>query len=136
MSLESCNLCGKILDVCNTNNYMLNITQVNRGFSNIKVGNAGSVALCEDCFCDLMTYLWNKRRLKGYNSKDEPCILSYKGFSSIIHYNSEDNVLWGKIGNIGDTIIFEGDSCDEIVKSFHNAVDDYVKLRNKLDKEG
>lgn len=59
--------------------------------------------------------------------------LTYKNYTAKIEISPEDNCFIGKILYIRDCIIFEGSSFDEIVKSFHDAVDGYLedcKLHN------
>ena len=57
----------------------------------------------------------------------------YKGYYTLIHFDSEDEVLYGKIENAnGDLVLFESDSVKEIEKEFHDAVDDWLEFRKKL----
>lgn len=53
-------------------------------------------------------------------------ILNYKGFSSEIRLSEEDNVLFGKITNIKDLVLFEGDTLKEIRKEFRSLVDEIL----------
>lgn len=62
-------------------------------------------------------------------------IITYKNFIGTINYNPEDNILFGKIEGINDLITFEGKSVDEITKSFHQAVDEYLEICEKTGKE-
>ena len=62
-------------------------------------------------------------------------ILEYKGYLTRIEYNSEDNVLYGKIEGINDLVNFECDDIKDVVKEFHNAVDDYLKFCSENNKE-
>ena len=55
-------------------------------------------------------------------------ILKYKEFVGSVHYSSDDNVFFGKLIGIDDLITFEGDSVEELKKSFEDAVDDYIDL--------
>ena len=56
----------------------------------------------------------------------------YKGYYTLIHFDSEDKVLYGKIEGIDDLVTFESDSAKEIEKEFHDAVDDWLEFRKKL----
>ena len=57
----------------------------------------------------------------------------YKGYYTLIHFDSEDKVLYGKIENAnGDLVLFESDSALEIEKEFHDAVDDWLEFRKAL----
>ena len=56
----------------------------------------------------------------------------YKGYYTLIHFDSEDKVLYGKIEGIDDLVTFESDSAKEIEKEFHDAVDDWLEFRKEL----
>lgn len=62
-------------------------------------------------------------------------VLIYKGFIGSVHFDSEDQVFHGKIEGTHDLVTFEGRSVKEIVKAFHEAVDDYVSLCKEAGKE-
>ena len=53
-------------------------------------------------------------------------ILKYKGYQTKIEFDSEKLILFGKIENISDSVIFESKDVKEIVNEFHNAVDEYL----------
>ena len=55
-------------------------------------------------------------------------VLTYKGFIGSVHFSAEDKVFHGKIEGIDDLVTFEGRSVDELIKAFHEEVDDYIKL--------
>lgn len=58
----------------------------------------------------------------------------YKGYYTKIEYNSEDRLIYGKIENIRDYICFHSKNADDIEKMFHDAVDEYLILKNVFDK--
>ena len=60
-------------------------------------------------------------------------ILEYKGYFTKIHYSAEDKVLYGKIEEIPALVNFESVSAKEIVKEFHNAVDDYILAMEEVE---
>jgi predicted HicB family RNase H-like nuclease len=62
-------------------------------------------------------------------------ILEYKGYYASLHFNSEDEVFYGKLLGIDDLVNFEGASVKELKKAFHAAVDDYVDTCKELGKE-
>ncbi len=62
-------------------------------------------------------------------------ILTYKGFIGSAHFSSDDSVFFGKIESINDLITFEGNDVDELIKSFHEAVDDYITLCKETGKK-
>lgn len=57
--------------------------------------------------------------------------LDYKGYEGSVGYNKEDDVLYGKILDIGDLVNYEGKTLTDLKKAFREAVDDY--LQNRLD---
>lgn len=61
-------------------------------------------------------------------------ILEYKGYFSKVQYSSKDNILHGKIEGIADLITFESNKCDEIMKEFQAAVDDYLEFCQEVGK--
>ena len=61
--------------------------------------------------------------------------LDYKGYFTVIHYSAPDQVLYGKIEGISDLVAFDSESSSEIVKEFHEAVDDYLDSCKAIGKE-
>ncbi len=55
-------------------------------------------------------------------------LIEYKGLIGSLHFDSEDEVFFGKIEGIEDLISFEGQSVKEIKKAFQESVDDYLEL--------
>ncbi len=62
-------------------------------------------------------------------------IIEHKGFIGSVRFSPKDKVFYGKIEGIDDLISFEGTSVDELVSSFHEAVEDYLQLCKEVDKE-
>lgn len=62
-------------------------------------------------------------------------VVTHKGFIGSVHFNAEDNVFHGKIEGIDDLVTFEGKSVDELIKAFHEEVDDYIELCKEQGKE-
>lgn len=70
---------------------------------------------------------------KQVEQTDVSNLLTYKGYYTLIHFDSEDKVLYGKIENAnGDLVLFESDSALEIEKEFHDSVDDWLEFRRAL----
>lgn len=62
-------------------------------------------------------------------------LLTYKGYYTLIHFDAESKVLYGAIENAnGDLVVFESDSAKEIEKEFHDAVEDWLEFRKKIDE--
>jgi len=53
--------------------------------------------------------------------------LSYKGFLGSVSYSDDDQVLFGKIEGIYDTIMYEGTSVTEIKEMFKEAVNEHIE---------
>ena len=62
-------------------------------------------------------------------------VLTYKDFFGSVYFSAEDKVFHGKIEGVTDLVTFEGKSVDELVKAFHEAVDDYIALCKEAGKE-
>ena len=52
--------------------------------------------------------------------------LEHKGYYSIPRYSAEDNIFWGKLEGIDDSISFEGTSVECLKTAFIEAVEDYL----------
>lgn len=54
--------------------------------------------------------------------------LKYKGFIGSVQFSSEDELFWGKIVGIRDSVTFEGTTVASLKKDFKEAVEDYIDL--------
>ncbi|MDX8469230.1 type II toxin-antitoxin system HicB family antitoxin [Mesorhizobium sp. VK23B] len=52
----------------------------------------------------------------------------YKGYPGSIEFDEEDMVFHGRILGIRDIITFEAETAEELVKAFHDSVDDYLAV--------
>ncbi len=52
--------------------------------------------------------------------------LQYRGYTALVHYDSEGGYLYGSVAGIRDSVYFEADCASQVVSSFHAAVDDYL----------
>jgi predicted HicB family RNase H-like nuclease len=50
----------------------------------------------------------------------------YKRYAGSIEFEDEDMVFYGRVLGIRDIVTFEADTVEELVKSFHSSVDDYL----------
>lgn len=50
----------------------------------------------------------------------------YQGYSGSIEFDDEDMVFHGRVLGIRDIVTFEAESAEELVKAFHDSVDDYL----------
>lgn len=62
-------------------------------------------------------------------------MLNYKGFKTKIHYSEEDEIYYGSIENIKDSVSFHGKTVKEAANFFMDAVEDYIDLCCQLKKE-
>ena len=52
--------------------------------------------------------------------------ITYRGYVGSIEISEEDDVIFGKVLGISDLISYEGVSCSDLIRDFHEAVDDYL----------
>lgn len=62
-------------------------------------------------------------------------VLKYNGFIGSIDYSGEDDMLFGEILYIDDLVTYEGKDLDELKKNFKEAIDEYIELCKKHNKE-
>jgi len=62
-------------------------------------------------------------------------LMEYKGYFARIEYSANDDVFFGTIEGINDTISFEGVSTDALKAAFHEAVEDYLDMCQRYGKE-
>lgn len=53
--------------------------------------------------------------------------MTYKGYTARIEFDDRDNIFWGKVLGIVDTITFEGETVAQLTDDFHNAIDFYLE---------
>jgi predicted HicB family RNase H-like nuclease len=61
--------------------------------------------------------------------------IQYKGYRASIVYETEDDLLVGRIIAINDIISFHGTSLKEIKTAFKESVDDYLSLCKEMGKD-
>lgn len=59
----------------------------------------------------------------------------YKGYAGSIEFDDEDVVFHGRVLGIRDIVTFEAESADELVKAFHESVDDYLAFCEERGQE-
>lgn len=60
--------------------------------------------------------------------------VEYKGYIGSIEYDSEDNLYYGELLNIDDSVNYHADSIIDLEKHYHEAVDDYIDLMIEIEK--
>ena len=58
--------------------------------------------------------------------KNKVKTLKYKGYVGSVEFSEEDNLLFGEILGINGLVNYEGKTMQELIDSFHEAVEDYV----------
>ncbi len=53
-------------------------------------------------------------------------IMSYKGYTASMVFDSEDKIIVGRVLDIDDVIAFHGESVSEFEINFHAVVNDYL----------
>lgn len=61
--------------------------------------------------------------------------LSYKGYTARIEFDPDDNILFGNIIGIRDTVGFHGESVSELKNAFYEAADFYIASCEKAGRE-
>lgn len=62
-------------------------------------------------------------------------LMEYKNYYAQIEYSSEDDIFFGTIIGIDDSITFQGESISELKENFHRAVEDYLSMCRQIGKE-
>lgn len=58
--------------------------------------------------------------------------MMYKGYYATIRYSEEDRLFVGEILGLVDTLGFHGSSVDELEQMFHQSIDNYLALCDRL----
>ncbi len=61
--------------------------------------------------------------------------MEYKGYFAKVEYDSDDEIFFGTIEGIADSVSFEGANTSELKQAFFDAVDDYLDMCQRLSKE-
>jgi len=58
--------------------------------------------------------------------------LMYKGYSAQLEFDPEDRIFFGRITGIPDQVTFHGETVDNLIRAFEEAVDGYLEMSAKL----
>jgi predicted HicB family RNase H-like nuclease len=61
--------------------------------------------------------------------------LTYNGYTARIEFDPEDRIFFGRIAGIRDIITFHGETVDELISAFEEAVDDYLEVCARLGQQ-
>jgi predicted HicB family RNase H-like nuclease len=62
-------------------------------------------------------------------------ILKYADFVATVKFSAEDEVFYGKVQGIDDSITFEGNSVAKLKRAFKEAIDDSIEICAETDKD-
>ena len=57
--------------------------------------------------------------------------MKYKEYLGSVEFSEEDGVFFGKVQGIRSLISYEGTTARELIRDFHEAVDEYLELCEK-----
>lgn len=58
--------------------------------------------------------------------------LTYRGYAAHIEFDADDRLFVGRVAGIVDIVTFHGESVSELEQAFHEAVDGYLAMSEKL----
>lgn len=59
-------------------------------------------------------------------------LMTYKTYSAVVEYDPQDKIFVGHIVGIRDIVGFHGSTVDELESAFHEAVDHYLEVCEKI----
>jgi predicted HicB family RNase H-like nuclease len=62
-------------------------------------------------------------------------VINYRNFMASVHFSQEDDVFYGKLVGINDSITFEGQTVKELKDEMAVAVEDYLEICKEINKE-
>lgn len=62
-------------------------------------------------------------------------MMKYKGYRAAIGYDEADRIFVGEVFGISDLLSFHGTSIEELEKSFHECIENYLEYCAKIRKE-
>ena len=61
-------------------------------------------------------------------------LMEYRGYYGSVNFDESDEVFYGKLEFIRDLVTYEATDAKNLIKSFHEAVDDYLSDCASLDR--
>ena len=62
-------------------------------------------------------------------------MMEYRGYHAKVEYSPEDEAFVGRVFGVADTLVFDGQSVEELQAMFHASIDDYLELCREIGKE-
>lgn len=53
-------------------------------------------------------------------------LISYRGYNAKLEFDAEDNLFFGHVLGVPESITFHGDTVAQLTEDFHAAVDHYI----------
>ena len=60
--------------------------------------------------------------------------MKYRGYLGSVKYDESDEMLYGEILNIKDSVSYEGETLEELQRDFETEVDRYVEFCEQVNK--
>ena len=58
---------------------------------------------------------------------DNDATLEYRNFLGSVEYSAEDKCYHGKVYDIDDLVLYEGETIEDLMRDFRKAIDDYKR---------
>ena len=62
-------------------------------------------------------------------------MLDYKGYHATVEYRPDDTLLFGRVLDLNDAVVFEAETAAEVRAAFEGAVDDYLAFCAEIGKD-
>lgn len=62
-------------------------------------------------------------------------MMEYKGYHADVKYSDEDHLFIGQVIGISDSLGFHGSSVEELESMFHQSIDNYLLMCEKVGKK-
>lgn len=53
-------------------------------------------------------------------------IMSYRGYNGKVEFDPEDNIFFGHVLGVPESITFHGETVTQLIEDFHAAIDHYI----------
>jgi len=53
-------------------------------------------------------------------------MMQYKGYAAKVDFDDDARIFHGEVVNLRDVVTFEADCADDLIKAFHDSVEDYL----------
>lgn len=61
-------------------------------------------------------------------------MLDYKGYHATVEFRPDDGILFGRVLDLRDTVVFEAERAADVRGAFEGAVDDYLDFCTEIGK--